>query len=90
MPLCFADRLDELQRRKHKIRGGVKDEVKWHLVVGHLNRTQHFFGVVDVDIAGNREAEQAPGLLPVHQKDDARFAPLKLRDLAILQGRLDR
>src|SRR6266478_2373650 len=45
-----------------------------------MNRADHVFAVVDVDVAEDRKAEQAHRFLPVHQHHDARFT------LALDQG----
>ena len=61
----------------------MQNEVERHIVVRHLDGAQHLLGVVDVDVAHEREAEQPHGLLPVHQQDHPRVPlPLELRDLA--------
>ena len=81
--LVLADRPGDLHGREHEPARRVQDDVERHVVVRHLDCAQNILGVVDVDVAHEREAQQPHGLLPVHQQDHAR-APLgfELRDLA--------
>ena len=61
----------------------MEDDVERHIVVGHLDGAQHLFGVVDVDVARNRKAEEPHRLLAVHEQDHAGVPlALQLRDLA--------
>ena len=42
--------------------------------VGELDSPHDVLGVIDVDVAHKRKAEEAHGLLAVHEQDDARVA----------------
>ena len=85
--------------RKHKAARRMQHDVERHLVVGHLDCAQYFFGVVDVDVAHQGKAQQVHRLLSMDQQDDATGALLlDLGDLACahrlkipaLQNRLQR
>jgi hypothetical protein len=82
-----ANRLRDLQRRKHQPARRMEDEVKRHVVVRHLDGAENVFGIIDVDVAHYRKAEQPHRLLPVHEQDHARVSlTFELRDLARAHG----
>jgi hypothetical protein len=43
------------------------DQVDRDLSIGELDRPQHFFRVLNIDVTKDGKAEQAHGLLPVNQ-----------------------
>src|SRR5256885_9400000 len=80
--LVPTDRSGNLQSREDEPSGRMEDDVQRDVVIGHVDRAQHLFGVVDVDITHDWKPEELHRLLTVHQQDDPR-APLslELRDL---------
>ena len=69
--LVAADCAGDLQRREDEASGCVKDDVQRDVGAGHVDRAQHLFGVVDVDIAHDRKPEEFHRLLTVHEQDDS-------------------
>ena len=59
-----------------------RNDVHRHVGVGHLDRAQDFFRIIDVDVAGDRKAQEAHRFLTMDEQDDTRSsgAPLQLRD----------
>src|SRR5579875_3292975 len=55
--------------------GRMQDEVDRHRWIGQLDRPQDLLRVVNIDVAGDREAKQAHGLLAVDQADDPALPP---------------
>src|SRR5882757_496270 len=87
LALVLTDSLRDLQCRKYQTARRVENEVEWYIGIRHLDRTQNVFGIVDVDVAGNRKTEKPHGLLPMHQQDHPRFPfALELRNLADPHG----
>jgi hypothetical protein len=54
----------------------VQDKIDRDLGMGQLDRAQHLFRVLDVDVAGERQTEERKGLLPVDKGDHPVAAPL--------------
>jgi len=52
----------------------MQDHIDGHVLVRHLDGPQDRLGIVDVDIAHQRETEQAQCFLPVDQRDDPALA----------------
>ncbi len=69
LPPVVANRPGNLQRREHQAAGRLEDQVEGHLGIGHVNRADHVFRILDVDIADDRETQQAHRLLAMHQED---------------------
>lgn len=67
---------------------GVQHQVDGDVVVGHLDGPDHGFGVVDVDVAAEGDAEEGEALPAVDEGDDpAAVAPLQGADgLCPLEG----
>src|SRR5882757_7751583 len=87
LALVLTDSLRDLQRGQDETARRVENEVEWHIGIRHLDRTQNVFGIIDVDVAGNRKTEKPHGLLPMHQQDYPRFPfALELRNLADAHG----
>src|SRR5258708_15015146 len=83
----LTDSLRDLQCRKYETARRVENEVERHICIRHLDRTQNLFGIIDVDVAGNRKTEKPHGLLPMHQQDHPRFPfALEVRNLADTHG----
>jgi hypothetical protein len=85
--LVSADGVGNLQRREDEASRRVQDQVQWDFGIGHVDRPQHLFGVVDVDVAHDRKPEELHRLLTVHEQDDAGVShPLQLRDFSHSHG----
>jgi hypothetical protein len=82
-----ANGLRDLERRQNQPARGVKNHVERHLVVRHLDGAQDFLGVIDVDVARERESQEPHDLLPVHEEYHPGISLLlQLRDLARPHG----
>lgn len=97
--LMVANRLRDLQRREHQSARRMQNEVERYLFVRHLDGPENLFGIIDIDVASHREAEESHGFLPVHEQDHPRLSLVfKLPKLphthcfqhALLQHGLDR
>jgi hypothetical protein len=85
------ERVRDLSGRQHEPARRVDDQVDRVVGVGQLDGAEDLLRVVDVDVAHERKAEEAHGLLAMHERDDARAArlleplqdaqPLRLQDL---------
>jgi hypothetical protein len=74
----------DLQRRQHQPSRRVEDDVDRRLGIGLLDRPDHLLGIVHVDVADDREAEEPHRLLAMDQDDDPGAAlGLDLGDLAL-------
>src|ERR1700676_1622953 len=77
----------DLQRRQHQAARCMQDYINWHLRIGHADGTQNLLGVIDIDIAKDRETQQSHGLLPMDPPDDSRIALTpQARDSALSRG----
>ena len=66
-----AERIGDLLGREHEAAGSVEDEVDRGVVRRHPDRAEDRLGVLDVDEAEERDAEEADGLLTVDERDYA-------------------
>ena len=73
--LVGLDGPGDLQAGQHQAARRVQHQVDGHVVVGQVDGADDFFGVVDIDVAENGEAEEAHRLLPVDEQDDPAAAP---------------
>ena len=69
----FVDRAGDLRGGQDQPAGSVQHDIDGDGGVGEMNRTQHFFRVVHIDVAINRESEKTHRLLPVDEQDDTRL-----------------
>ena len=84
LAFAFADGGRDLRRRQDQPSRSVEHEVQRHLGIRHHAGADDVLGIVDVDVAHQRESEQAHRLLPVNEQDDARLAlPLEARQQAL-------
>jgi hypothetical protein len=60
----------DLQRGQRQTTGRVQDQVDRLFRRGLVDRPHHFFGILDIDVAHERDAEQAHAFLAMHQQDN--------------------
>jgi hypothetical protein len=77
LAFMFVDGASDLKRRQHESAGSVEHEVDWNRAIGHVDGAQHFFRIVHIDVAIDREPEDTHHLLSMDKQDDAGF-PLSL------------
>ena len=65
--LVVSYRPRDLQRRYNQPAGRVQHDVEGNVSTRHLDCTQDILGVIDVDVANDRETEKPHRLLPMHQ-----------------------
>ena len=81
--LVTTERAGDLQRREDEASGCVEDDVQRYVVSGHLDRAQHLFRVVHIDVTHDRKSQELHRLLTVHEQDDPRVPlPFELRNLS--------
>jgi hypothetical protein len=81
--LVVADRTGDLDCGEHQAARRMQNDIQWHIGVRHVNGAENLFGVIDIDVAHEREPQEPHRFLPVHEQDDPRVTlSLQLRDFA--------
>lgn len=75
--LAVRQGMGDLGRGQDESSGRMENQVDGRVRIRHLDGPENFFGVLDIDVAQHRKAEQAHGLLAVDHRDDLR-APRRL------------
>src|SRR5207237_5644199 len=85
--LVLMDSARNLQRGQHQAAGGMQHQVDGNIWIRQMDSSQHFLGIVNIDVPKHGEAQNAHGLLPVDKQDHTRFSlPLDLRDERLARG----
>ncbi len=65
----------------------MKHQIDWDVRIRHANGAEDILGIIDVDIADDREPQPPHRFLPVNHYDHSRAAlSLEARDLALAGG----
>src|SRR5436190_665909 len=74
--VAFAceNRARNLRCRQNQTARRVQHQIYGNLGIGQVNGSKYLFAIVDVNVTEYRKAEQAHRLLPVHEKNEARFS----------------
>ena len=65
----LVDGAGDLERGQYQAPRRVQHDVEGHLGIGEVDRPQDRLGIVHVDVSEDREAQDAHGLLAVHEED---------------------
>ena len=97
--VVIRQRPRDLARREHQPTRSVQDDLDRFLGRGFADRPKHALRVVDVDVACERDPQQAERFLAVDQRNDGRIpllgdpgegTPACLRKEVLLDHRLQR
>jgi hypothetical protein len=83
----FAKGPSNLHCGKHQPSWRMKHQIDWDARIGHANGAEDILGIIDVDIADDREPQPSHRFPPVNHYDHSRAAlSLEARDLALAGG----
>src|SRR5206468_1537035 len=96
LSLMALQRERDLLRSEDESSGRVNDQVDRHVRRGEPYRAEHLLGILDVDVARDREPQKAHRLLAMDHRDESRPpallecvelpVPLKSEHLLLVQG----